>query len=102
MIERTTLRLALIAAAIAVVVIALLGWKAACTSERRAKGQRDVAVATGEALDRVAEETPAIRQEQEETEREVEQIDGADQRLPDGFGAELERLRRRDRDNDPR
>lgn len=61
--------------------------------------EQDVAVATGKALDKVAKETPAIRQDQEERQREVDQIEGSDQRLPDGYGAELERLRDRERDS---
>lgn len=65
------------------------------------KGRADRAVAdlaparaSVEALDRVATETPVIRQDQQEKQREVENIPGADQRLPDGFGANLERVRR--------
>ena len=51
-------------------------------------------VATGKALDRVASETPVIRQEQAEKQREVDQIEGSDTRLPDGYGKSLERVRR--------
>lgn len=61
---------------------------------RQARGEADVAAATGKALDHVAKETPAIRRDQEEKQHEVDQIPGADQRLPDGFGADLERVRR--------
>jgi hypothetical protein len=68
-----------------------------CSERDRAKRSRaeaTVAVATGKALDKVASETPVIRQDQEEKQREVENLSGADQRLPDGFGADLERVRR--------
>ena len=60
----------------------------------RAKSEASIARATGKALDRVAAETPVIRQEQQDKENAVENIDGADQPLPAGFGAELERVRR--------
>lgn len=63
-----------------------------CSNNRRT--DRNVAVATGKALDKVATETPIIRQEQQDKQREVDELQGADQRLPDGFGADLERVRR--------
>lgn len=49
--------------------------------------------ATSKALDNVATQTPAIRQEQEDKQREVDNIEGSDQRLPDGYGDDLQRLR---------
>lgn len=58
--------------------------------------------AATKALDQVAAQTPIIRADQEEKQRAVDQIQGADQPLPDGFGAELERLRRGQRGGDPR
>lgn len=91
------LRTWLILAFIVLLVLALFGWRAGCVAARGAKAERNVAVATGTALDKVAAETPVIRQEQQEKEHAVEQIDGADQRLPDGFGADLERVRRNSR-----
>lgn len=59
-----------------------------------ARNEAKVAGSVGKQLDRVAAETPVIRQEQEEKQRAVDEIEGADQRLPDGFSAELERVRR--------
>jgi hypothetical protein len=59
-----------------------------------ARNEAKVAGSVGKQLDRVAAETPAIRQEQEDKQRAVDEIEGADQRLPDGFSAELERVRR--------
>lgn len=67
----------------------------------RAEAQLVPAVASAKALDEVATATPAIRADQKEKEDEVDKIDGADARLPDGFGAELERVRRGQRDNHP-
>lgn len=63
-----------------------------CSERGRIDG--NVAAATGKALDKVAAETPVIRQDQQEKQRAVDEIQGADDRLPDGFGADLERVRR--------
>jgi len=63
-----------------------------CTNRNRDDNRTQVA--TGKALDRVASETPIIRQEQAEKQREVDQIEGSDTRLPDGYGKSLERVRR--------
>lgn len=49
--------------------------------------------ATSKALDTVATQTPVIRQEQEDKQREVDNIEGSDQRLPDGYGRDLQQLR---------
>lgn len=80
---------------IVLAVVALFSWRSACTSADRARKEASIASATGEQLDKVAAETPVIRQEQVEKQREVDTIAGADQRLPDGFGADLERVRKR-------
>jgi len=83
--------------ALGVIVLAILLTVSWCADRARLKtmrGEATVAAATGEALDTVAEQTPVIRQEQAEKQREVEKIEGADQRLPAGFGASLERVRR--------
>ena len=83
--------------ALGVIVLAILLTVSWCADRARLKtmrGEATVAAAVGEALDTVAEQTPAIRQEQAEKQREVEKIEGADQRLPAGFGASLERVRR--------
>lgn len=87
-------RTLLLGCAVAAVLLVLLSWRAACTSADRAREEAGLAQATGTALDNVAEETQTIRQEQKDKEDEVDQIPGADQRLPDGFGAGLERVRR--------
>jgi len=65
-----------------------------CKRSENAKDRAQTANATGKALDTVAQETPAIRAEQQEKQRAVDEIQGADTRLPDGFGADLERVRR--------
>jgi type VI protein secretion system component VasK len=89
-----------------VIVLALLLTMSWCADRARLKtmrGEATVGAATGKALDTVATETPVIRQQQAEKQREVEKIEGADQRLPAGFGADLERVRRgTGASNDPR
>lgn len=93
----TQIRWALsVAALIAMLVIILLAlsWCSERDRHKRARAEATVGVATGKALDTVASETPVIRQDQEEKQRAVDEIPGADQRLPDGFGADLERVRR--------
>lgn len=80
--------------ALFVFIVLALSWCSERDRARRAQAESTVATATGKALDTVAAETPVIRQEQEEKQRAVDEIQGADQRLPDGFGADLERLRR--------
>lgn len=82
-------------ACVMVVILLTVAW---CNQRNIIQQQkRDIAVATttGKALDKAADKTTAIRQDQQEKQREVDQIEGSDQRLPDGFGAELERLRRK-------
>ena len=83
--------------ALGVIVLAILLTVSWCADRARLKtmrGEATVAAATGEALDTVAEQTPVIRQEQAEKQREVEKIEGADQRLPAGLGAITESVRR--------
>jgi hypothetical protein len=84
--------LTIFAVAILLIVIGLsLAW----CGQRGVNQKRDAVVAktTGKALDRVAEQTPVIRHEQKEKENEVSAIEGSDARLPDGYGASLERVR---------
>ena len=77
-----------------VAVILLLSWCADRARLKTLKVEARQSEVVGEALDEVASQTPVIRQEQEEKERAVEQIQGADAPLPPGFGADLERVRR--------
>lgn len=83
---------------LACVIVALIfiGLTLAWCAERRADNRdtQRTEAATGKALDSVATETPIIRQEQQEKQHEVDRIEGAEERLPDGFAAELERVRR--------
>lgn len=67
-----------------------------------ARNEARVAESVGKQLDRVAEQTPVIRQEQEEKQREASQIEGADTPLPDNFGRNLERVRRGGKHSDSR
>jgi len=80
--------------AVIVVILIFVGVTLAWCAGRGGRDDARVAAATGKALDKVAEQTPVIRQEQEEKQREVEAIEGSDTRLPDGYGKSLERVRR--------
>lgn len=82
---------------IALFAFAMVFVTMALTRQQGARQQVQITRATSKALDQVASQTPAIRQDQKEREHEVERIEGADAPLPDGFGAELERIRMRDR-----
>jgi hypothetical protein len=93
-VKTLTLRAYLYLAAIVVVAVLLLSWCADRARLTAARREAPIAAATGKALDKVAEQTPVIRQEQEEKQREVDNIPGADDRLPDGFARDLERVRR--------
>ena len=62
-----------------------------CTQSRDQSARTEKA--TSSALDNVATQTPAIRKEQEDKQREVDNIEGSDTRLPDGYGRDLQRLR---------
>lgn len=88
------LKTLLIFGAVALLVIALLGWRSGCQAAGRKGAEADVAVTTGKQLDKVTTETAAVRQDQEEKARAVEQIEGSDQALPPGYGEQLERVRR--------
>ena len=89
-----TLRAWIVLGVIVLAILLTVSWCADRARLKTMRGEATVAAATGEALDTVAEQTPVIRQEQAEKQREVEKIEGADQRLPDNFGRNLERVRR--------
>jgi hypothetical protein len=89
-----SLRGYLILAAVVVALILTMSWCADRARLKTLKVEARQGQVVGKALDTVAAQTPVIRQEQEEKEREVEQIQGADTPLPAGFGADLERVRR--------
>lgn len=76
------------------IVVLCLAFAVLTMCNNRNRDNSRTQVATGKALDRVASETPVIRQEQAEKQREVDQIEGSDTRLPDGYGKSLERVRR--------
>lgn len=83
-----------------VVILLTLSYCSERSRLKTAKAQNTVANATGKALDGVAAQTPVIRQDQEEKQREVDAIEGSDARLPDGYGSQLERVRRGQRNGD--
>ncbi len=89
--DRTATRIVQIGA---LIVVLLFAGSVLTMCQARNRDDNRTQVATGKALDRVATETPVIRQDQAEKQREVDQIQGADTPLPDGFASQLERVRR--------
>lgn len=59
----------------------------------RAAAEARTANVTADALDKAAVKTDAIRTETQEKQREVDEIEGSDTRLPDGYGRDLQRVR---------
>lgn len=66
-----------------------------CHQRDTSRDRERTQVATGKALDTVAAKTDTIRNDQQEKQADVDKIQGSDQRLPDGYGAELESIRMR-------
>lgn len=87
---------------IVIVVLLFAGAVLTMCLKPSARNEAKVATSVGKQLDRVAAETPVIRQEQEEKQREASQIEGADTPLPDNFGRNLERVRRGGKHSDSR
>ena len=79
------------------IVFLVIAVKVAVDRAERAERRAEQAQTTTKALDTVATETSGIRREQEDQQREVDKIPGADAHLPAGFGADLERVRRGER-----
>jgi ABC-type transport system involved in cytochrome bd biosynthesis fused ATPase/permease subunit len=90
----TRLAWAISLVALLLLILFVMSWCSERARGKQARAEATVAAVTGNALDKVASETPVIRQDQEEKQRAVDELQGADQRLPDGFGADLERVRR--------
>lgn len=99
MITSTFARKAIVIFAI-VIALCVVGFTLSTCLHGVQSQKRDAVVAktTGKALDRVAEQTPVIRQGQKEKENEVSAIEGSDARLPDGFARDLQRVRDRKHD----
>lgn len=82
---------------VGVVALILALWGA--YSFQKARADRAVtearqATVTSEALDKVATKTDQIRAETKEKQDAVNEIPGSDTRLPDGYGRQLECVRR--------
>jgi len=65
-----------------------------CQGRNTDKGRVQTEAATGKALDNVAAQTETIRTDEKEKADAVDQIPGANDRLPDDFGRNLECVRR--------
>lgn len=92
------LRTWLILGVIVFTVVMSLAWCSARRDAQNARSEARLSEATGKALDKVTAQTETIRQEQQEKQREVDAIEGSRDRLPDGYGESLERVRRNGRD----
>ena len=89
-----------VAPAVAIAVLCLcFALLTMCQGRDVDRGRIRTEAATGKALDTVTRETPIIRQDQEEKQRAADEIEGSDQRLPDGYGDSLQRVRDRERRN---
>lgn len=79
------------------ILLIIVGLSMAWCGQRGASQKRDAVVAktTGKALDRAADKTETLQIEQKAKEDAINEIPGADTRLPDGHGAALEQLRRK-------
>lgn len=79
---------------IVALIVGLFGaYKFQESRANRAVTEARTATVTADALDRVNTQTGTIRAEQQEKQNEVDSIPGSADRLPDGYGAELERIR---------
>lgn len=78
-----------------VILLIIIGLSLAWCGQRGANQKRDAVVAktTGKALDTVTTKTETIRTEQKAKTDAVNEIQGSDQRLPDGFASDLQRVR---------
>ena len=70
-----------------------------CNGRADDRARNQTANATGKALDTVTRETEIIQTDTTEKQREVDEIQGSDVLLPDGYGDSLQRVRRNERRN---
>ena len=88
-----------IAFAVALVLIVMfVAYKYQQARAERAVAELKPARASVKALDKVNTETAVIQAETMEKQRAVDEIEGSDTRLPDGYGARIECVRRGGRD----
>lgn len=79
--------------AIVVVACLLFAVLTMCQGSKTQHAKLQTENATGKALDRVTTKTETIRNDQQEKQADVDTIQGSDQRLPDGFASDLQRVR---------
>lgn len=87
--------------AVAAVLALYAGYRYQESRANRAIAEARQSNVTVGALDTVATKTTTINAETEEKSDAVEKIQGADTRLPDNFGRDLERVRRGERGSNP-
>lgn len=88
-----SLRSSLTIGAFIVIACLLFAVLTMCQGSKTQRAKLQTENATGRALDRVTTKTETIRNEQQEKQADVDTIQGSDQRLPDGFASDLQRVR---------
>ena len=81
-----------------VLIVMFAAYKYQQARADRAEAQLRPARVTIEALDKVNTETAVIQADTAEKQRAVDEIEGSETRLPDGYGARIECVRRGGRD----
>lgn len=79
--------------AILVIACLLFAVLTMCQGSKTQRAKLQTENATGKALDTVTTKTKVIRNDQQEKQADVDTIQGSDQRLPDGFASDLQRVR---------
>lgn len=80
--------------AIVVVACLLFAVLTMCQGSKTQRAKLQTENATGRALDKVTTKTETINTDTKAKQDEADKIEGADTRLPDGYGARLECVRR--------
>lgn len=99
--SRVPIKVWIILGVVALVVALYGGYRYQSARADRASAEARAATATADALDTVATKTDEIQTNTQEKQRAVDEIQGSDTRLPDGYGRSLECVRN-NRNCDPR
>lgn len=94
-----SLRSSLTIGAFIVVACLLFAVLTMCQGSKTQHAKLQTENATGKALDRVTTKTETINTDTKAKQDEADKIEGADTRLPDGYGSALQRVRDGKRQN---
>ena len=94
-----SLRSSLTIGAFIVVACLLFAVLTMCQGSKTQHAKLQTENATGRALDRVTTQTETINTDTKAKQDEADKIEGADTRLPDGYGSALQRVRDGKRQN---